>query len=94
MENECDKHPDNFMGMNAEESAWKFGNTSYFFQRNFFKNLGEKVYPAQAEGDRGRNRGKLAGGLELLSQGFRDYIMNPVNYVCGVCKPHMKKNYK
>ena len=43
MENECDKHPDNFMGMNAEESAWKFGNTSYFFQRNFFKNLGEKI---------------------------------------------------
>lgn len=91
MIDECAKHPDNFLGMNAKEFAKEFGNTSYFFQKRAYKEIA-KEYERQADGDRSiRKRVKLAGGLEMLAQSFREGVANAANYVCGICKPYMKK---
>jgi hypothetical protein len=94
MAKECDKHPNDVMGLSPYELAKEFGYTNYNYQREFYKALAEDVYPNQAKNDMEKyKRKKLAGGLESLAQSIADSVMNSINYVCKICNPHMEDNF-
>lgn len=95
MADNCDKHPNDVDGNTPKELAEKFGKTSYFYQKEFFKELGENVYPAQAKDDREiRKREQLAGGLEQIAKELLGSFMASVNYVCRICENYMINPYK
>lgn len=95
MKNECEKHPNDLYGKSPKELADEFGKTSYFYQREFFRELGENIYPVQAKDDREkRGRKKLALGLEWLAHEVRKgSLMDAIDFVCGICKNYMNNPY-
>ena len=93
--NECNKHPNHLDGNSPKELAEKFGNTSYFYQREFFMELGKNIYPSQSKDDREkRNRIQLSIGLELIAQEITSRLIDSIDYVCKICEKHMSNPYK
>jgi hypothetical protein len=92
---EEDKHPNNLYGKSPKELADEFGKTSYFYQREFFRELGENVYPSQVIEDREVNkRKKLALGLEwLASETRKGSFMDAMDFVCNICNNYMKNPF-
>ena len=95
MPDDCNKHPNEVDRNTPKELAEKFGKTSYFYQKEFFKELGENIYPAQAKDDREkRQRIQLSGGLELLSECFAGVVIDSIDYICKICEKYMNNPYK
>lgn len=69
LENECVKHPVDFLGLNPEEFSEKFNSKNSLYIKSFAYEL-NRVYKKQAAGDRKRGRLQLSSGLDNLSTAF------------------------
>lgn len=69
LENECVKHPADFLGLNPEEFSEKVSNKNGLYIKSFAYEL-NRVYKKQAAGDRKRGRLQLSSGLDNLSTAF------------------------
>jgi len=85
------KHPKHVEGWDGslQELAFAVGNMTYDKLSEFLRHLSDDL-KRQAEGDRGRNRPKLANALDETANRVEDAQL-ATDHVWFICKPFMNE---